>query len=86
LYDSVLLDKPRETALDFSQERLIWDQNFRDELTAKIAKIGIEVERACGSPQDVEGAVAQGKFYVVQTRPQVGLTETSQVRKTPKRT
>ena len=26
-----------------------------------------------GSPQDIEGAVSGGRFYVVQTRPQVGL-------------
>jgi alpha-glucan,water dikinase len=84
LYDSVLLDEPREAALDYTQEPLVWDQTFRDELTAKIAQIGLEVERACGSPQDVEGAVAQGKFYVVQTRPQVGLTESTQVREASK--
>jgi alpha-glucan,water dikinase len=84
LYDSVLLDQPREAALDYSEERLIWDQNFREDLAAKIAKIGLEVERACASPEDVEGAVAQGKFYVVQTRPQVGLRENF-VRDAPKR-
>jgi alpha-glucan,water dikinase len=83
LYESVLLDKPREAALDYSQERLIWDQNFRNELIKKIAQIGLEVERACGSPQDIEGAVGHGKFYVVQTRPQVGLAETVPGKKAP---
>jgi alpha-glucan,water dikinase len=77
LYESVLLDKPREAALDYTQERLVWDECFREDMATKIAKIGLEIERACGSPQDVEGAVARGKFYVVQTRPQVGLTETT---------
>jgi alpha-glucan,water dikinase len=80
LYDSVLLDKPREAALDYAQERLIWDQPFREDLAGKIARIGLEVERVCGSPQDAEGAVAGGKFYVVQTRPQVGLSGTIPVR------
>jgi alpha-glucan,water dikinase len=75
LYDSVLLDEPREAQIDYSQERLVWDEGFRNELAAKIAQAGLEVERACGSPQDVEGTVANSKFYVVQTRPQVGLTE-----------
>jgi alpha-glucan,water dikinase len=83
LYDSVLLDTPRQAALDYTQERLIWDQPFRQEMAAKIAHIGLEVERACASAQDVEGAVEQGKFYVVQTRPQVGLTETTPGRKAP---
>lgn len=45
---------------------------FRRNLIATVARIGLEVERVSGSPQDIEGAVAQGKFYVVQTRPQVG--------------
>jgi alpha-glucan, water dikinase len=78
LYDSVLLDNPRAAALDYSNENLIWDQSFREELLTKIAQVGLEVERACGSPQDVEGATAGGKFYVVQTRPQVGLAETQE--------
>jgi alpha-glucan,water dikinase len=77
LYDSVLLDKPREAQIDYSQERLIWDEVFRNELAARIARVGLEVEGACGSAQDVEGAVANGKYYVVQTRPQVGLIEAS---------
>jgi len=75
LYDSVLLDQPREAQIDYSQERLIWDETFRNELAANVARAGLEVERACGSAQDVEGALANGKYYVVQTRPQVGLTE-----------
>jgi hypothetical protein len=33
----------------------------------------MEVERISGSPQDIEGAVTRGDYYVVQTRPQVGL-------------
>jgi alpha-glucan,water dikinase len=72
LYDSVLLPPPREVLLDYSQERLAWDEAFRRELLSDIARIGMEVERACASPQDIEGAVAQRKYYLVQTRPQVG--------------
>jgi len=83
LYDSVLLDKPREANLDYTQEPLIWNKTFREELTMKIAHVGLEVERACGAAQDVEGAVAKGKFYVVQTRPQVGLTETTEAQRAP---
>jgi len=73
LYDSVLLEEPRPVALDYSQEPLVWDEVFRRNLLANIARIGLEVERVCGSPQDIEGAVAQGHFHLVQTRPQVGL-------------
>lgn len=73
LYDSVLLEEPRPVALDYCQEPLLWDETFRRNLLTTIARVGLEVERVCGSPQDIEGAVAQGHFHVVQTRPQVGL-------------
>jgi hypothetical protein len=39
----------------------------------------VEVERLLGSAQDIEGAVAGGQFHVVQTRPQVGLSEDGSV-------
>jgi alpha-glucan,water dikinase len=73
LYDSVLLKSPRKVDLDYTCEPLVWDEAFRQNLAAAIARIGLEVERTSGSPQDIEGAVAGGKYYVVQTRPQVGL-------------
>ena len=72
LYDSVLLEPPTEKILDYSQERLIWDEGFRRDLFAGVLRVGLEIERVSGSPQDIEGAIAQGKNYVVQTRPQVG--------------
>jgi alpha-glucan,water dikinase len=73
LYDSVLLEEPRHQLVDYNNEPLLWDEAFRRNLVETIGKLGLEVERACGSPQDVEGAVAGGQCYVVQTRPQVGL-------------
>ena len=72
LYDSVLLEPPRAVELDYTQEPLVWDETFRQNLIATVARIGVEIERLSGSPQDIEGAVTQGKFFVVQTRPQVG--------------
>jgi alpha-glucan,water dikinase len=73
LYDSVLLDKPRAVMLDYTQEPLVWDPDFREGLLGALARIGLEVERACGAPQDLEGAVTQGRYYLVQARPQVGV-------------
>ncbi|HWW00827.1 MAG TPA: PEP/pyruvate-binding domain-containing protein [Candidatus Acidoferrum sp.] len=73
LYDSVLLKTPRQVDLDYSQQPLVWDEPFREKLLDTIARIGLEVEGVSGSPQDLEGAVAGGSCYVVQTRPQVGL-------------
>lgn len=73
LYDSFLAEEPEEQALDNLNEPLFWDRGFRDDLLRTIGQIALEVERACGSPQDIEGAKDGDDFYVVQTRPQVGL-------------
>jgi alpha-glucan,water dikinase len=71
LYESVLLDPPRERILDYAAEQMLWDSELRAKLFKAIAANGIEVEQAFGAPQDIEGAFAQGKCYVVQSRPQV---------------
>jgi hypothetical protein len=69
----VLLQPPRQVDLDYSQAPLVWDEPFRHKLLASLARIGMEVERVSGSPQDLEGAVAGDAYCLVQTRPQVGL-------------
>lgn len=73
LYDSVLLDDPLEMTLDYTSQKLVWDEGWRAGLLVPIAQIGEVVEQALGSAQDIEGAYSRGKFAVVQTRPQVGL-------------
>jgi alpha-glucan,water dikinase len=74
LYDSFLAEEPEHRLLDYRAEKLIWDTAFRDELLQSIARVGLEVERLLGSAQDIEGAIVGGRFHVVQTRPQVGLS------------
>ena len=73
LYDSVLLSPPREVLLDYTHEPLLWDPAFRQEILGRLVDIGLEIERICGAPQDIEGAYVKGEFYVVQSRPQVGV-------------
>ncbi len=73
LYDSFLAEEPKPRLLDYLGEPLLEDRKFSERMFAKIAQIAIEVEQACGSAQDIEGAVQADEFYVVQTRPQVGL-------------
>lgn len=72
LYDSVMLQPPRPVLLDYAKEPLIWDENFRRDLFRSISNLGVEVERLCGAPQDIEGAFSQGRCYLLQSRPQVG--------------
>jgi alpha-glucan,water dikinase len=74
LYDSFLAEPAERRTLDYTSEMLVWDRDFCRDLLRGIARVGLEVETALGEPQDIEGAVAGGQFYVVQTRPQVGLT------------
>lgn len=73
LYDSFLAEEPERRRLDYRSEKLLWDPGFRAELLRTLGRIGLEVERLLGAAQDIEGAVAGGQYYVVQTRPQVGL-------------
>jgi alpha-glucan,water dikinase len=73
LYDSFLAEAPRKRLVDYCEEPLVCDRRFRHDLLAKIARLGSEVEQCRGAPQDIEGAVHNGEFYLVQTRPQVGL-------------
>jgi len=73
LYDSLLAKEPERRLLDYSNEPLVWDGKFRAELIGKIARIGLEAEKVFDAPQDIEGAVSRGTYFVVQTRPQVGL-------------
>lgn len=73
LYDSFMLPPPRKVPLDYTDEPLCWSEHFRKNLMVNIALIGTTVERVLGRPQDIEGAYSKGQFFVVQTRPQVGL-------------
>jgi alpha-glucan, water dikinase len=73
LYDSVMLPPSRRVSLDYTDELLCWNDDFRKNLLVSIAVIGTVVERVLDFPQDIEGAYSRGEYVVVQTRPQVGL-------------
>ncbi|MBF0516213.1 MAG: hypothetical protein HQK97_03700 [Nitrospirae bacterium] len=73
LYDSVTLREPKTVPLDYSKSQLLTDEAFRVSLLSKIKEIGVIVENSFGSPQDIEGAYANGQYYVLQSRPQVGI-------------
>jgi alpha-glucan,water dikinase len=73
LYDSIMAEPPRETTLNYTKDALVWNDDFKKEFMTAVTKIGIAVEENFKSPQDIEGAYVNGKYYVVQTRPQVGL-------------
>lgn len=72
LYDSVPLSALRRETVRYAESALLWDAAWRGEMLKSLAEVGVAIEAACGSPQDVEGVVdAKGEVFVVQTRPQV---------------
>ena len=73
LYDSFLAEEAQTKVIDYTDEKLLVDSVFREELCRKIGEIGVEVERICGFAQDIEGAKQGDDYYIVQNRPQVGL-------------
>ncbi len=73
LYDSFVLPPPGKATLDYSDNSLVFDEGFRTSLLTGIAEMGKAVEAAMGPPQDIEGAFSGGQYYIVQTRPQVGI-------------
>jgi phosphoenolpyruvate synthase/pyruvate phosphate dikinase len=60
--------------LDYSQVHLSRQPRELEELGRRLAKVGALVEKTFGAPQDIEGAVAQGKIFLVQSRAQQGLS------------
>ncbi len=72
LYESVMLESPARAAIDYAEEPVMWDKDFRDRILGRIAETCVIVEGLFGVPQDIEGAYAGGAYYIVQSRPQVG--------------
>jgi hypothetical protein len=57
---------------DYAQEPLLWDSAFRQQLLDGLVELGYAVESAFdGQPQDIEGVWIDGRFAVVQSRPQI---------------
>jgi phosphoglucan,water dikinase len=67
----------RET-LDYSRIDLSREPSQLETLGRRLCRIGTYVEQALGKPQDIEGAVVKDTIYLVQTRPQQGLSTAKQ--------
>jgi phosphoglucan,water dikinase len=64
----------RERRLDYSKIPLSRDITLAPALGARLAEIARSIEDAQGEPQDIEGAIKDGTVFIVQSRPQQGLT------------
>ncbi|MGE5238077.1 MAG: PEP/pyruvate-binding domain-containing protein [Chloroflexota bacterium] len=59
--------------LDYRTVPLSAEPTMLVEIAARLGRIGAYVERAFGSPQDVEGFIAGERIFLVQSRPQQGI-------------
>ena len=72
LYDSSPFPDLEEQPLDYASDELLWDSAFQHKILQRLVELGKAVEDAFdGVPQDIEGVYSNGKFTVVQSRPQV---------------
>lgn len=72
LFDSVMTRAPSLVPVNYSDDRLMCDGAFQNQVLNSIAAACVEIETLMGEPQDIEGVVlADGSLFVVQTRPQV---------------
>jgi alpha-glucan,water dikinase len=72
LFDSYTMNEENKFRVSYNNERLILNENFRNEFMSRIGFIGHHIEKIYDDdPQDIEGAFCGGEYFVVQTRPQV---------------
>ena len=64
--------------LDYSRIDFSRHPASLESLGRRLCRIGTFVEKAIGLPQDIEGVLAQDKVFLVQTRPQQGLSAGNQ--------
>jgi pyruvate,water dikinase len=51
------------------RERLVGDSVLTDDELADLARVGTELEDHFGAPQDIEWAIAEGRIFLLQSRP-----------------
>jgi alpha-glucan,water dikinase len=72
LFDSFVMEEPREFRLTYAGDGLIANREFRNSVIGKLNEVGKIVEEFYGGePQDIEGVISNNKVFVVQARPQV---------------
>lgn len=72
LFDSFVMEEPREFRLTYAGDNLIANREFRNSVIGKLNEVGKIVEEFYGGePQDIEGVISNNKVFVVQARPQV---------------
>ncbi|KAK2077624.1 hypothetical protein QBZ16_004470 [Prototheca wickerhamii] len=72
LYESITLDPTTQERVDYSDDPIMTDADYRRRILEAVCRAGLEIETALGSAQDIEGVVGPDDVItIVQTRPQV---------------
>lgn len=72
LYESITMDPSLLQKVDYVADKLMQDSSYRNTILSQVCEVGLAIEKALGSAQDIEGVVGEdGQITVVQTRPQV---------------
>jgi len=71
LYDSVIAFDPVQNTVDYTNDKLMWDDGLRSSLLAKLGEVGAAIEAATASAQDIEGVVKGDHVTILQLRPQI---------------
>eukprot|EP00923_Selenidium_pygospionis_P007777 GHVN01013240.1.p1 GENE.GHVN01013240.1~~GHVN01013240.1.p1 ORF type:complete len:1179 (+),score=282.88 GHVN01013240.1:143-3679(+) len=61
--------------VDYTQDRLVVDSAYREDVVKRLSQVAVAIETQMKCPQDVEGAIVDDVIYIVQTRPQHGVTK-----------
>ncbi|HEX7976641.1 MAG TPA: PEP/pyruvate-binding domain-containing protein [Anaerolineales bacterium] len=75
--DKAVLTQPTASGTEERpvEERKRRAQVLGAEQVAELVKLGVEIEKYYGAPQDIEWCLAQGNFFIVQARPITTLPE-----------
>ena len=57
--------------MDYSRLDMSLSRDFRSAVGARLGVVARLLEAEFGCPQDIEGCIAQGQLFIVQTRPQM---------------
>lgn len=72
LFDSLQSTEPQARVADYSTDRLLTDEAYRQSMLVAIGLVSMRIEQLMGCAQDIEGVLdCNDVLHVVQTRPQV---------------
>ncbi len=63
------MNGPAGDVTEVLDDSLAWARVLTDDEVARVAQLGLEIERHYGSPQDIEWSFVGDRVFIVQSRP-----------------